>query len=58
MHGSEVPLILEAVTRSKGDRIWTGPLDTREGVGTFMFQTERLALDQTFVSEWKTQNRR
>ena len=58
VHGSEVPLILEAVTRSKGDRIWTGPLDTREGVGTFMFQTERLALDQTFVSEWKTQNRR
>jgi hypothetical protein len=54
VQGSEIPLSLVAVTRSKGDRILAGPIETRQGIGTFMFQTERLTLDHTFVSEWKT----
>jgi hypothetical protein len=52
--GREVPLKLVPVTRSKQDRMLAGPLEKRQGVGMFMFQTDRLALDRTFVSEWKT----
>jgi hypothetical protein len=35
-----------------------GPIEKREGVGMFMFESDRLALDHTFVSEWKTEDRR
>ena len=58
VHGSEVPLTLVAVPRSKGERILCGPIEKREGVGMFMFESDRLALDHTFVSEWKTEDRR
>jgi hypothetical protein len=57
-NGSEVPLVLETVPLSKGDRILADPLETRQGVGTFLFQTDRFALDQKFVSEWKTQKQK
>jgi hypothetical protein len=55
VNGSEVPLILQAVPLSKGDRILADPLETRQGVGIFMFQSDRFTLDRKFVSEWKTQ---
>jgi hypothetical protein len=52
VNGSEVPLTLVAVTRSKGERILAGPIERRQGVGMFMFQSDRLVLDHTFVSEY------
>ncbi|MGA2741304.1 MAG: hypothetical protein ABSG65_28180 [Bryobacteraceae bacterium] len=55
--GWEVPVTLERINLSKTDRILGGPMDTREGIGTFMFQDERLTLNSKFVTEWKTQNR-
>lgn len=54
IHGNEVPVTLIAVNRSKTDRLLAGPIEKREGIGTFMFQSDRLALNGTFVSEWKT----
>ncbi|MGD0365561.1 MAG: hypothetical protein ABSC93_32155 [Bryobacteraceae bacterium] len=54
IHGSEVPVTLTAVHRSKTDRLLAGPIEKREGIGTFMFQSDRLALNGAFVSEWKT----
>jgi hypothetical protein len=52
--GSEVPLALVAIPRSKRDRILANPHETSQGIGMFVFSTERLALDHSFVSEWKT----
>jgi len=52
LNGSEVPLTLMAVIREK--HILAGPIERRQGIGMFMFQTGRLMLDQKFVSEWKT----
>ncbi|MGC9945425.1 MAG: hypothetical protein ABSF64_03430 [Bryobacteraceae bacterium] len=54
VHGSEMPLALVPVIRSKGERILTGPIEIREGVGAYMFKSDRVALDNGFVSEWKT----
>jgi hypothetical protein len=52
VNGSEEPLTLTAVTRRgpMGSEL----LDPREGIGMFEFAAGRLALDQKFVSEWKT----
>ena len=58
VNGSEVPLTLVAVTRSRGARIMSGFAEKRQGIGMFMFQTDRLVLDQKFVSEWKTSARK
>jgi hypothetical protein len=52
LNGSEVPLTLIAMNRGK--KILAGPIERRQGIGMFMFQTDRLMLDQKFVSEWKT----
>lgn len=52
VNGSEVPLTLKSVTRGK--QILTGPIEEDRGIGMFMFKTDRLALDQKFVSEWRT----
>jgi hypothetical protein len=54
----EVPITLVAVTRSRGERILTGPAERRQGIGMFMFQTDRPVLDQMFISEWKTASRK
>ncbi|MGH9573491.1 MAG: hypothetical protein ACRD40_08175, partial [Candidatus Acidiferrales bacterium] len=54
VNGAEVPLMLELVPRSPGERDLTGSLEKHQGIGMFVFQSERLALDDTFVSEWKT----
>jgi hypothetical protein len=54
VHGTEVPLTLAGANRSKRDRVLAGAIESRQGVGIFMFQAERLTLDRTFVSEWKT----
>jgi hypothetical protein len=53
VNGSEVPLTLISVNRGK--QISAGPIEKRQGVGMFIFQTDRLSLDQKFVSEWKTE---
>lgn len=58
VNGSEVPLTLEFDARSPGERDLTGPIEKREGIGMFMFQSRRLALGGTFVSEWKTKKTR
>jgi hypothetical protein len=50
--GSEVPLSLKSVTRGK--QVLAGPIEKRQGIGMFIFQTDRLALDQKFVSQWRT----
>jgi len=52
VNGNEVPLTLKSVTRGK--QILTGPIEEDPGIGMFVFKTDRLALDQKFVSEWKT----
>jgi hypothetical protein len=52
VNGSEVPLTLISVARGK--QILAGPIEKRQGIGMFMFQTGRLALDEKFVSEWRT----
>ena len=51
MNGSEIPLSLISIARGK--QILTGPIEP-PGVGMFMFKTDQLALDQRFVTEWKT----
>jgi len=53
VNGVEVPLTLISLTRRK--QILAGPIEERQGIGMFMFQTDRLSLDQKFVSEWKTE---
>jgi hypothetical protein len=55
-NGTEVPLTLAAVTRGK--KILAGPIEKREGIAMFMFQTQRLELGKSFVSEWKTTSAR
>jgi hypothetical protein len=52
VNGSEVPLTLIAATR--GATIKPDRLEKRQGIGMFMFPTDRQVLDQKFVSEWKT----
>lgn len=54
VNGREVPLTLAAVTRSREEQILNGPREGRQGIGMFMFQSDRLVLDHGFVSEWKT----
>ena len=53
VNGSEVPLTLISVNSSK--QILMGPIETRQGVGMFMFQKGRLASNEKFVSEWRTE---
>ena len=53
VNGSEVPLTLISVNSSK--QILMGPIETRQGVGMFMFQKGRLAPNEKFVSEWRTE---
>ncbi len=53
VNGSEVPLTLMSVNSSK--QILIGPIETRQGVGMFMFQKGRLASNEKFVSEWRTE---
>src|SRR5208337_2893725 len=52
VNGTEVPLTL--VFRNRGNTILGGSIEKRPGIGTFVFQNDRLVLDQNFVSEWKT----
>jgi len=52
VNGTEVPLTL--AFRNRGSTILGGSIEKRPGIGTFIFQTDKLVLDQTFVSEWKT----
>jgi hypothetical protein len=52
MNGTEVPLTLISVTRRK--QILAGPIEKRQGIVMFMFHTGQLALNEKFVSEWKT----
>lgn len=52
--GGEVPLKLVSVGGSKHDRMLADPQEKRQGMATFLFQTDRLILDQSFVSNWKT----
>jgi hypothetical protein len=52
VNGGEVPLTLEPVTRRK--QILAGPIEKRQGIGMFMFKMGQLALDEKFVSEWRT----
>jgi len=52
VNGTEVPLALIAVTHGK--QLLGGPLETRQGIGTYLFQNDRVVLDEKFVSEWKT----
>jgi len=54
--GSDVPLTLVAVTHGK--QILAGPVEKRQGIGIFVFPTDRRVLDQSFVSEWKTTARK
>ncbi|SPF42599.1 conserved hypothetical protein [Candidatus Sulfopaludibacter sp. SbA4] len=49
-----VPVTLEAVPRSREEQILNGAPERRQGIGAFLFQGDRLALDERFVSEWKT----
>jgi hypothetical protein len=53
VNGSEVPLTLISVNSAK--QILMGPIETRQGVGMFMFQKGRLAPNEKFVSEWRTE---
>jgi hypothetical protein len=53
VNGSEIPITLEPVTRRK--QILAGPIEKRQGIGMFMFKTGQLALDEKFVSEWRTE---
>jgi hypothetical protein len=52
VNGSEVPLNLMSATRGK--QILAGPIEKRQGIGMFIFQNGKLALDENFVSEWRT----
>jgi len=45
VNGSEVPLTLKALDRSRRERILTGPAERRQGIGMFMFHTNPLVLD-------------
>jgi hypothetical protein len=56
VHGSEMPLSLVAVMHKKTSL--AGPMETREGIGIYIFQNDRVVLDEKFVSEWKTTARR
>jgi len=55
VNGTEVPLTL--ALRNRGSTILGGSIEKRPGIGTFIFQADKLVLDQTFVSEWKTAGR-
>ncbi|HEX8984527.1 MAG TPA: hypothetical protein VF767_03820 [Bryobacteraceae bacterium] len=57
VNGREVPLTLEVVARSRSERILNLPGEKRKGIGVFVFPGARLALDRSFVSEWKTARR-
>jgi hypothetical protein len=50
----EAPMTLEAVPRSREEQILNGAPERRQGIGMFLFQGGRLALDERFISEWKT----
>lgn len=52
VNGREAPLSLIAATR--GATIRPDRIEKRQGIGMFTFPADRLVLDQTFVSEWKT----
>jgi hypothetical protein len=52
--GSEVPLTLEAVTRSNAEKILNGVEERRQGIGVFLVRRPKLILDRAFVSDWKT----
>jgi len=53
VNGREVPLALISVNSAK--KILMGPIEKRQGIGMFVFQTDRLSLDQKFVSVWRTE---
>jgi hypothetical protein len=55
--GSEVPLVLAAVARSRREQALAGAVERRQGIGMFVFPSDPLVLDQEFVSEWKTAGR-
>jgi hypothetical protein len=54
VNGREIPLALQPVPRSRADQILAGPLERRQGIGMFMYRSDRVVLDHGFVSEWKT----
>ena len=54
VNGREISLTLRAFNRSRKNQHLLGPVEKRRGVGMFMFRSDRLLLDRTFVSEWRT----
>jgi hypothetical protein len=55
--GGDIPLLLEAVPRTREEQPLNRPVERSQGVGVFLFRNDRLALDQRFVSEWRTESR-
>lgn len=53
-NGHPVPLRLQPVVRSKAQRMLTGAVEEREGIGLFVLQTDRRRLDRSFITEWRT----
>jgi len=54
VNGIESPLSLEAVPGSKEEQMLSGPVEKRQGIGMFLFKTDRLVVDGGFVSEWRS----
>ncbi len=55
--GREIPLTLEWIPRSREERALNGADERRKGIGIFVARTDRMVLDQRFVTEWKTSAR-
>lgn len=58
LEGVEVPLALDREPRSPEERMATGDLERRQGIGMFVFHGDLRVLDEGFVSEWKTAARK
>jgi hypothetical protein len=58
VNGSDIPLALVAVSRSRRERSLSTSTEKRQGIGVLIFRVDRLVLDQQFVSEWKTTARK
>jgi hypothetical protein len=54
----EIPLALEAMSRTRVDQILADPADRRQGIGVFVLWGNQRRLDHGFVSEWKTTERK
>ncbi len=55
--GRETPLVLEAVSRSREERLVANDLDRRKGIGSYLLLTSRQLVEGTLVTTWKTRAR-